>query len=210
MNTRSVKSVRIVTVQGKSFEMLLLLPESFTMKRIEDGSGIRRCDCEAKVIFFSKETRNEVLHFLKESEKEPEYYETKNRGRKKGPLPRTYIEWQNLNTLEKPGAFLDILHEIGHSYFPPSKEESFLRWKLDEGKKLSEDEISKYLKLVLGTERKAWAYALRKYRELKKLGIDVFPEAENNEKLFNHIDAALKGYISHFSKTIFGGSKEES
>lgn len=210
-DARKIDKMKIIGPEGKSFDIVSLLPKDFAIKRIEGIQSESMVMVHSyKAVFFPKKQRTEILHFLKEEdENEPEYYQNEKGGRKKGQFSQSYVEWQNVDTLKRAGAFFDILHEIGHTYIPLSKDEENLRNKLERNLAFSEEEKKQYFKVVLKTERKAWAYALSKYRQLKKDGIDIFPEAENNEYLFDYISNCLKNYVSAYYNLQTEGIEEK-
>ena len=84
--------------------------------------------------------------------------------------------------LERRGIFFSILHEIGHSHAAQlSAKERYLRRRSQQRECfLTEKELKQYREIVIKSERDAWAYALKKYRSLKRQGFDLFPQAQNN------------------------------
>ncbi len=131
--------------------------------------------------------------------------------------------------LERPGAILSLLHEVGHIWVnrEVKKEISVLRIAVNalwtqaknEGRKIANDSevlyspplgevdkeekypVSKQLlvhleKLEARNERDAWAFALKKFRELRKLGFNIEPMFDSNDKIrqFIYGSSALGSY----------------
>lgn len=116
------------------------------------------------------------------------------------------VPYETHDYLKMKGAFLGLLHEIGHSQQPGLNdleliEEMFLRGQgsitsSERGKGILEAEpadIEKYIDVVIQNERNAWAFALRTYRNLLKQGIDVEPDMDLRE-IFSSIKDALRSY----------------
>lgn len=116
------------------------------------------------------------------------------------------VPFETHDFLKMRGAFLGLLHEMGHSQQAEISdseliEEMFLRARgsiasREGGKGILEAEpadIEKYIDVVIQNERNAWASALRTYRNLLKQGIDVEPDMDLKE-IFSHIKDALHSY----------------
>ncbi len=100
------------------------------------------------------------------------------------------------------GAFITLLHEIGHAHEPEYeampedrrklREESIIL-KYKKRDEFTEADKKTWSDYVISAERDAWAFAVRAYRKLRSEGIDVEPDL-NLEGLFEVVHDALGTY----------------
>lgn len=85
-----------------------------------------------------------------------------------------------------------MLHEIGH--IPQEKDyPKYEKLKSLEisGKLTSEEDIKKFIDIVMGLEREAHNFAIKKLRQLRKDGIDLEPELKRLSDIGELIHQAL-------------------
>ncbi len=100
------------------------------------------------------------------------------------------------NFLSADGSIYILLHEIGHSKNPElvslSKKLADIERKRPED--ITSEEQEAYLELVMNEERRAHAWALGKFRELRKKQMDVEPNIKSFKTLSKFIHSALETY----------------
>lgn len=106
----------------------------------------------------------------------------------------------NRNFFEQPGALLYLLHEIGHAYEKKSLlEELYIIWlrrRSHPSRKhiFKERFVQSRIENIYQPERNAWAYALRKLRELRRDSIDIAPKLDTKEKILAAVNDNLRSY----------------
>lgn len=134
--------------------------------------------------------------------------------------------------IHSKGFFLALLHEIGHVYFLKSlsgeeeksdylnkrRELEALRNRCEVSQvELSSEEKELYKKYVIYPEKKAWAWALKNFRRLRRDGIDLEPQLKSIKEILCYVMTSLSSYEKDLSleeqedifKVIFGGEIEK-
>lgn len=125
-------------------------------------------------------------------------------------FPDSYFDLESgkkTETFSRPEDLLGLLHEIGHSF--ESKETITKRITIKEKMKakigklagmktedlpaelFTEKEKQDYYQYIICPERDAWAFALRKCREAKRQGIDIFPKQASSEEILKIVRHCL-------------------
>lgn len=101
---------------------------------------------------------------------------------------------------------LTIIHEIGHTHqdSDSSYEKAvFKLWEMDlaqaVGMEISKGEAESALKTIANSERDAWRFTLKTYRDLLRSGIDVAPEMNSAD-----IQNLISYYLHNHAKTYSG------
>ena len=178
---KEIRSLKITTPEGNEIDFTTLLPFGWKIFEIEGASG-KEPDYfalgEKKGIFFySKVTQITKHYFIAEGEKLPLAYQDEKGGREVFPWGEVF-EYEIVETQKDPYFLLSILHEIGHArmhggFLDRALYSMMLEKQEKEGVIFSSQKRKKYWDYVIRVEREAWAFALKKYRELKEVGINI-------------------------------------
>jgi hypothetical protein len=178
---REIRSLKITTPEGKEVDFVTFLPPGWKIFEIERTSpeppeyftlG------EVKSIFFYSKVPSLTKHyFIEEGEKLPLAYQDEKGGREVFPWGEVF-EYEIVETQKDPYFLLSILHEIGHArkhgrWFDRALYSVMFEKRKKVEKLTTLEEKKKFWEYVIRTEREAWAFALKKYRELKEMGIDI-------------------------------------
>lgn len=103
--------------------------------------------------------------------------------------------------LESRGAFLGLLHEIGHAHDYERKpmepiEAQIISLKRTHGlEHFPDNYLEVYVGAALERERKAWTYALKTLRDTKEKGIDLENAMSVND-ILSHVQQSLGSYTT--------------
>lgn len=162
-----------ITPQGERFVLNTLLPEGYHLFREEGMTGARAGRERKFVLYGDKDYELNIDEEGKLLQVAEPYFQVR-------------------------GALLNILHEIGHTQQPLTKEKFWARERLGPsrafGRPLSSKEREEFIQVFIAEERDAWAYALRRLRDLRRAGVDLEPELDSNEKLLLRIHSLLFTY----------------
>ena len=86
-----------------------------------------------------------------------------------------------------------FLHELGHVQQPYNKRYEELEDLAIEGG-LTDKEVEEYLQIVLGAERGAHNFAIKKLRQLRREGIDLEPSLKTLGDIGRFVSRVLSGY----------------
>lgn len=99
--------------------------------------------------------------------------------------------------VDEKGFFLGLLHEIGHAQEVSTLTNEEARARAEVQKRMLDPETpgkekERATQAVVNNERDAWAWALRKFRELRRKGVDLEPELKTRQDLLRGINKCLK------------------
>jgi len=200
VNVCEVSEIRFINSEGKVLEFSSLLPPEwkFATEGPYATNSISNAETTEKIISFPgyvlDPDRTKITQ-VPENQDLPQPHDDSRRKFFVSPIDRRVAEIPATPILEKPTAILGILHEIGHIEKGISQEEFYLHQKLEEKETLRPKEREIYGEIVIRHERDAWAYALKQYRDLKKQGFDLYPQAENNQEILDFVDKCLDTYM---------------
>ena len=202
-----INKIELITPENKRFDFSSLLPEGWKFERIDESSPVFNMGTAhvEKSIHIPKSYRETKSRWTAEGEALPPSYQEEDRGREVNPWGEI-TEWKNVSTLNNPEAPIVLLHEIGHAHQARNRKGEKIRKKIEETEKkeqekatpisLTRQEMELYYQHVVAIERDAWAYALNKYRELKKEGIDILPKAKTNREVLDIVNNGVNSYLT--------------
>lgn len=201
-----IEEIEIISPEGQRIKLSSLLPERWHFEEHRGHSPYfyMATSFSRKSIVIPEFWRKTESRWLREKEPPPTPYQEERKGRIVRPWGEV-IEWEDIPTFNCPEAPLSLLHEIGHAHQRYTRKGGEIRRKMkekikqaqEEGKavSLTRKELESYCQYVLKSERDAWAYALSKYRELKKKGVDILPQAKTNREVLEIVNQELKTYL---------------
>ena len=201
-----IDRIELTTPEARKFDFSSLLPKGWHFERIGGYSPkfYMAASHYRKSIAIPEFYRKTKSRWVDEGESLPSPYQEEKRGREVRPWGEI-VEWEDIPTLSKSGALMVLLHEIGHAQQKRSRKGEKMREKIEEIEikekeeanpvSLTRQEMELYYQYVVMIERDASAYALAKYRELKKEGIDILPEAKTNQQILETVSEGMKAYL---------------
>jgi len=200
-----INSLELVTPEGKKIDFASFLPRGWRITRREGSGTIGIMTAERggrtgyKEVALYDFWHKKHSYFSDEDQPRPEPYQERRKGRTVDVIGFVQ-EWENIDIFNLPGFPIVLLHETGHAHQSNKTlgEATEVREKTRNRDitSLSDEELREYYQTYAMTERDAWAYALRKYRELKKQGIDLMP-GKTNKDIFIIIREHLDNILSY-------------
>lgn len=188
---RPLLDIKLINKKGESYSLKDELPQGavFVEGKREQKSRAQETVVDKKQILFPRLGVNTEMYQVPENEKLPEpgwYMHGGERIILVDPKKRQVVQIKTVDFLRTEGAFLSLFHEIKHMRVglggPKQKERDDLKTKARYAA-LTEKEKERYEEVVIGQERDAWAFALRKARQLRKKGFDVEPTLDDPKRL---------------------------
>lgn len=198
-----VSDIEYKTAAGKTVSFKEFLPEGWhIVRKPESLSKMFAANHELLAVEYPKlHPLKRSTRFIPEGEELPKDVRSDKFWREVRPAQRRVFEYDVAPKIIQAGFFISLLHEIGHaqsfSKKTSSDAEETIRFYLyrKNGIDLS-DPVNKerYQGLVIGEERVAWAWALRKFRELERDGIDLEPAFKSAEEIKQFLHSHLDTY----------------
>ncbi len=193
---RLVPDIEYRTADGKIVSVRSLIPGSWNLSTVERGD-LFNADIFSRRIQYGQRHDTSVFS--------PGHERVEAKAAPYIPEGRTIEENKPEPALTSRGFFMNILHEAGHAHafedMAPEEKREFARTvgelNARSSREYSERDKAAYRDIVVQNERDAWAWAVKKLRELRSQGIDLAPEFRTKDELFHGIRAAVRNYEMH-------------
>lgn len=215
LELRPVSDIKLINKSGESHSLKDELPRGVTLieGRWEQVACAQKTIIGKKQILLPRSSIDTKVYQVPESEKLPEPHWHNGKIVSVNSKEREVVERNTVNFLKTEGAFLVLYHEIAHSrkmvdvISPKGIERGELLTKA-EYKTLTEKDKERYEEIILGEERDAWAFALRKVRQLRKKGFDIEPTLDDPRRLKKLFHSWLHTYEEPIEDILAGQSKK--